>query len=205
MIAAVVLNLSGLMSGLLHLFLRSNTAITAFGPKNERHLNRDKHQIRIWGPNELAFGTHLADPVSGPRSPVRELESRPESQASLVGLEKGRVISMESLNSTSFSPRFNPRTSKLHAVELEAKSPTIPQPTAEPSSATRGHARKQSYSLFPIKGPQQNARPAESVYDISDLAPPPAVSGPGGSRHHRDSSIASSATVQIGLRLITCP
>jgi hypothetical protein len=212
MIATVVLNLSGLMSGLLHLFLRSNTATTAFGPKNERHLNKGKHQIRIWGPNELAFGTHLVDPSSGPRSPVRERESRPDSQASLMRFEKGRVISMESLNSTSsFSPRFNPPTSKLNNVEQKAKMPAIPEPTAEPSSAAHGHARKQSYSLFPTeatsptKGPQQNVRPAESIYDISDLAPPPAISGLRGSRHRRDSSIASSATVQIGLRLSHAP
>lgn len=212
MMATVVLNLSGLMSGLLHLFLRSNTATTSFGPKNGRHWNRDKHQIRIWGPNELAFGTHLVNPVSEPRTPLRELESRADSRASLVGLEKGRVMSMESLSNPSFgSLRFNPLASNPNAVEQKAIMPTIPEPTAEVSSASRGHARKQSYSLFPAeatsptKAPQQNMRPADSVYDISDLAPPPAIFGPGSSRHRRDSSIASSATVQIGLRLSHAP
>jgi hypothetical protein len=212
MMATVVLNLSGLTSGLLHLFLRSNTATTSFGPKNGRHWNRDKHQIRIWGPNELAFGTHLVDPVSGPRTPTRELESRADSRASLVGPEKGRVMSMESLRSPPFrSPnRFNPLASNQNAVEQKAIMPTIPEPTAESTSTFRGHARKQSYSLFPTettsptKGPE-NTRPAESVYDISDLAPPPAIFGPGASRHRRDSSIASSATVQIGLRLSHAP
>lgn len=212
MMATVVLNLSGLMSGLLHLFLRSNTATTAFGPKNGRHWSRDKHQIRIWGPNELAFGTHLIDPVAGPGTSARELESRADSRVSLVGPEKGRAISMESLSSPPFhSPRFNPLASNPNAVEQKAIMPTFPEPTAETSAATRGHVRKQSYSLFPTemtsptKGPQQNARPAESVYDISDLAPPPAIFGPGASRHRRDSSIASSATVQIGLRLSHAP
>jgi hypothetical protein len=213
MMATVVLNLSGLMSGLLHIFLRSNTATTAFGPKNGQHWNRDKHQIRIWGPNELAFGTHLIDPVAGPGASARDLESRADSRVSLVGPEKGRIISMESLSSPPFrSPRSNPLTSNPNAVEQKALMPTIPEPTAEPSSASRGHVRKQSYSLFPTemtsptKGPQQqNPRAADSIYDISDLAPPPAIFGPGASRHRRDSSIASSATVQIGLRLSHAP
>ena len=213
MVATVVLNLSGLMSGLLHLFLRSNTATTAFGPKNGQHWSRDKHQIRIWGPNELAFGTHLVDPVTGPGTSGRDLESRAGSRVSLVGPEKGPAISMESLSSPPFrSPRFNPLASNPNAIEQKAILPPIPEPTAEPSSVSRGHMRKQSYSLFPTestsptKGPQQqNLRPAESIYDISDLAPPPAIFGLGASRHRRDSSIASSATVQIGLRLSHAP
>ena len=212
MMATVVLNLSGLMSGLLHLFLRSNTATTSFGPKSGRRWSRDKHQIRIWGPNELAFGAHLVDPVSGPRTQIRELESRADSRASLVGPEKGRVISMESLSNPPFrSPNgSSPLGSNPNTVEQKAIMPTIPGPTAESSSPSRGHVRKQSYSLFPTemtsptKGPQ-NPRPAESIYDISDLAPPPAIFGPGSWRHRRDSSIASSATVQIGLRLSHAP
>ncbi|KAG0648498.1 hypothetical protein D0Z07_5228 [Hyphodiscus hymeniophilus] len=212
MMATVVLNLSGLMSGLLHLFLRSNTATTAFGPKNGRQWNKAKHQIRMWGPNELAFGTQLFDPVPGPRTPVRDLESRADSRASLVEPEKGRIINLDPLSSPSFSPpRYNKLVSNPNAVEQMAIMPTVPEQIAEPASATRGHARKQSYSLFPpemtspTKGAQQNARPAESIYDISNLAPPPPIFGLGVSRHRRDSSIASSATVQIGLRLSHAP
>lgn len=87
--------------------------------------------------------------------------------------------------------------------------PGIPQPTAESAfTLVRGHARNPSYSLFPNDQisprtivPQSIPQPyAESIYDISDLEPPPAIFG-GGGRHRRDSSIASSATVQIGLRL----
>ena len=213
MVASVVLNLSGLMSSLLHLFLRSNTAITSFEPKNRRHLNRDKHQIRIWGPNELALGSASVDPFSGPQSPTRQLGSRSDSRASLVGPEKAHFITMESLDSTSFRPpQFahlgSPLGSNPNALEQKAIMPSIPQPAMEPP---KGHARNQSYSLFPAevtnppKAPHQNNRPAESVYDISGLEPPPMMFGLGPSRHRRDSSMVSSATVQIGLRLSHAP
>lgn len=210
MMATVVLNLSGLMSGLLHLFLRSNTTTTSFGPKGGRHWNRDKHQIRLWGPNELAFGTHLDDPVAGPVASKRELESRASSQASLVGSEKGCVISMNSLVSPHFeSPaKLGPLASYPHSDEFKAMTPTS-APVAQSPSSTRAHTRKQSYALFPKENssptnlkPLQSTRPAESVYDIT---PPPAIFGPEGSRHVRNSSISSSATVQIGLRLSHAP
>src|SRR4051794_15449895 len=91
MMAAVVLNLSGLMNGLLHLFLRSNTATTSFGPKTGKSWDRKKHEIRMWGPNELAFTNHLVDPVLGPRTPDN-YSTRSESRAELVELEKNRDI-----------------------------------------------------------------------------------------------------------------
>src|SRR5437763_1008408 len=115
MMATVVLNLSGLMSGLLQLFLRSNTATTSFGPKNGRHPDRSKHQIRIWGPNELTFGDHLVDPVSGPRSPGSSRE-RSESRTSLVGVKK---ISLESLRSPPFCPSKWNRLSAPNRAELQ--------------------------------------------------------------------------------------
>jgi hypothetical protein len=210
MMATVVLNLTGLMSGLLHLFLRSNTTTTSFGLKSGKHWNRDKHQIRLWGPNELAFGTHLNDPVAGPEASTRELDSRATSRASLVGPEKGRTISMDSLVSPRFQPssKFDPLASNP-SDEQKVMVPTSPRPAPSPSS-TRAHTRKQSYSLFPseMTSPTkslQNTRPAESVYDISYMPPPPAIFGPDGSRHGRNSSITSSATVRIGLRLSHAP
>ena len=203
MMATVVLNLSGLMSGLLQLFLRSNTATTSFGPKSERSWERKKHEIRIWGPNELAFNNQLVDPVSGPGSPA-ELDGRTESRTGLVGLEKGRAISMESLRSPPFNSqmRYNPLASNT-VVDGRKVETMVELPTRSPQ---RTHARKQSYSLFPAEAStdKANTRPElTSVYDISGLEPPPPVFGGGlrGLGHRRDSSIASSATVQIGLRI----
>ncbi|KAE9374059.1 hypothetical protein N431DRAFT_335785 [Stipitochalara longipes BDJ] len=200
MMATVVLNLSGLMSGLLQLFLRSNTVATSFGTKQGRQWDRKKHQIRIFGPNELAMHNHLVDPVTGPRS-QRELSSRATSRASLMGVEKGRAISMESL---STSPTLNNPFSPKSFDEI-GDMPSRPGPAAGFKSS-RGHSRAPSYSLFPPEGssPSKGQQPT-SVYDISDLAPPPVVHYTGGPRHRRDSSIASSATVQIGLRISHAP
>jgi hypothetical protein len=201
MMATVVLNLSGLMSGLVHLFLRSNTATTSFGPKNGRSWARGKHEIRMWGPNELAFTQQLADPVSGPRTPA-ELEGRAESRDGLISrLEKGRVISMESLRSPPL--RSPPRYMNA--------APMSELPIIEPTK--RAHSHKQSYTLFPpeattpVKPTPIHEDPTSmystqglSGYDYGRLEPPPPIHF-GLKGHRRDSSIASSATVQIGLRI----
>ena len=200
--AAVFLNLPGLMTGLLYLFLRLNTS------KDAQHWNGDEDQIRICGPNDVAFRAHLVDPISGPQTPIRGLESRAQSRTSLLRLEKDRVVGMESLGRSSFSlsPRLNPVKSSEDSVEEKATMPTNPEPVAEPLSANRAHARVISYNSSPAEmtssteGPSGNFRTVESVYDISGLTPPPPIFGPEGWQHRR-SSIASSATVQIGLRL----
>jgi hypothetical protein len=143
---------------------------------------------------------HLVDPVTGPRT-QRELSSRATSRASLMGAEKGRSISMDSLNS---SPTLNNPFSPKSFDEI-GDMPSRPGPAAGFKSS-RGHSRAPSYSLFPPEGssPSKGQQPT-SVYDISDLAPPPVVHYTGGPRHRRDSSIASSATVQIGLRISHAP
>lgn len=197
MMATVVLNLSGLMSGLLQLFLRSNTVATSFGAKQGRQWDR-KHQIRIFGPNELGMRSHLLDPVTGP-SLQRVLSNPATSRACLIGAEKGRVISMESLNT---SPT-------LTNNQLSPKEYEISDLTARPGTAavfkSRGHTRAPSYSLFPEGSSPSKVHQPTSVYDISDLAPPPVIYFAGGPRHRRDSSIVSSATVQIGLRISHAP
>ena len=133
-------------------------------------------------------------------------------------MEKIRPISMGSLRSPppKFSPtsKFNPL--QTNAVEEMRSVPHIAENITELPvfSPKRGHARKQSYSLFPndptspVKSPPIITREkVTSVYDISALQPPPAIFGgvTGGKGHRRDSSIASSATVQIGLRLSHAP
>jgi len=226
MMATVVLNLSGLMNGVLQLFLRSNTATTSFGPNIGRSRATCEHEIRMWGANELAFNNHLVDPVSGPHTLTADAESRTDSRASLIRR-------MESLKSSPFRSPARSNTLASDDVEQTRVVPTVPEPTAESPSQlfARGHARTRSYSLFPtdpisptkplaassnikpetesLYGISQQVSPpskkqeTDSVYDISLLAPPQPVfaleeRGPG---HHRDSSVASSATVQIGLRI----
>jgi hypothetical protein len=192
MMATVVLNLSGLMNGLLQLFLRSNTATTAFGPKIGRGWERNKHDIRIFGPNELAMHAQLMNPVTGPHSPPSSTRWT-NSRSSLVSKEKDRAMSMESLTGAAY------RSTKSFEMELD-QMPSTPGPITS-KAPIHGHGRKSSYSIFPSPKKEQPV----SVYDITDLAPPPTIHYPGGSRHKRDSSVASSATVQIGLRLSHAP
>ncbi|RDW89181.1 hypothetical protein BP6252_01213 [Coleophoma cylindrospora] len=213
MMATVVLNLSGLMTGLLQLFLRSNTSASAFGPKG-KWTDRTKHEIKIWGPNELVFGHALRNPIEQPHELRAESRrgltalSRTESRRSSTS-EKGQVISLEPIATADFKPptsKYN--LSGSNAME-RAASPEASSSVISPQS----HSRKPSYTIFPSNAtsPNQSNRPAESIYDISDLGDlpaPPRIHFSGGSRHRRDSSmntIASSATVQIGLRLSHAP
>ncbi|KAG9233045.1 hypothetical protein BJ875DRAFT_59285 [Amylocarpus encephaloides] len=215
MMASVVVNLSGLISGLLQLFLRANTVTTSFGPVGSR--DHKKHQIRLFGPNELVYNNPIMSPLSAPHTPLGELPTQSASRAQLVGDEKtGRPISMGSLVSVYSKPsptsRFNqqafpsqPKLEEPMGLEAGTYRPTTPRVQAQ--------GRKQSYSLFPVEAPSLDnnllsVKPRQeptSIYDISDLAaPPPIFSGRG---HRRDSSLASTATVQIGLRLsrTVCP
>ncbi|QSZ37790.1 hypothetical protein DSL72_008889 [Monilinia vaccinii-corymbosi] len=216
MMATVVLNLSGLLNGFLQLFLRSNTATTSFGPRG-RSWHSHKHEIRIWGPNELAFHNQMVDPVPAPSpaSPRLELKSRAGSQKRLVtSSDKGDVVSMTELPilpQSSYSPR---KLNHLGSNSINSISSTS-SPRTPTEHLTSEQTKKQSYSLFPQPGlespstllpPQMNRSALESVYDISDLsdlAPPPPLHGR--MDHTRDSSVSSSATVQIGIRLSHAP
>lgn len=198
MMSTVVLNLSGLMNGLLHLFLRSNLSSSSFGPKEGRHWSREKHEIRLWGPNELAFTNYLTNPVSGPQSPQSPSSKfRSESRTSLVKVEKFGMA----------SPPFRSpgKTPPFPLTPVKAAVPAVPEPTKESPRRSKYHLRKPSYSLFPADGIKSSDRANDNVdnqYDMSDLQPPPRILGKG---HIRNSSVVSSATVQIGLRLSHAP
>lgn len=229
MMASVVLNLHGLLTGLLQLFLRTNTTTTSFKPKGTPGFDNGPREIRFWGRNELGFVGHMMEPVSGPRSPWTIGSN---SRASLVGSEKGRT-SLYSMRSPPFFKSKMPMDSFAgKGFEQQGKLAILPEPVTSPS---RGHTRKQSYSLFPAEAglisPQSNQvsspanwnnpaclvndttvglfdssksrQAAQSTYTDNDfLAPPPSIHFNGGSGHHRrESSMESSATVQIGLRL----
>ncbi|KAH8821411.1 hypothetical protein F5884DRAFT_850642 [Xylogone sp. PMI_703] len=210
MMATVVVNLSGLMSALLHLFLRSNATITSFGPRTERsRWNQKKRQFTMWGPNDLDLGKRML----GQGSPNRR-ESRPNSRSSLVGREKGSAGLANFQTSEIGSPaQVDFAATATNCVT--SNSPTVPAPVAERTltSLQRTSSRKRSYSLFPTAAalaaqgqPTLDVTPeSPTPLDSALLEPPPRIFAEhGGLRvpnHRRDSSIVSSATVQIGLRL----
>ncbi|OBT63269.1 hypothetical protein VE03_07942 [Pseudogymnoascus sp. 23342-1-I1] len=216
MMATVVLNLVGLMTGVLQLFLRANTATTSFRPKGTPGWSGKKHEIRMWGPNDLGFGGHILQPLSGPRSPVSST-----SEGSFPG-EKYWPSTSESSQSPH---RFD---IKAKDTKLSYSNPSPVTPTGLPSrpdqNITTGsspprlqrHKKSQSYSLFPNEeasiSPSRSQEPSSMISTTQlpsttftlpppqlDLQPPPSLFVPRG--HRRDSSMISSATVQIGIRL----
>lgn len=211
MIASVVANVSGLLTGGLHLFLRSNT-LSTIGPRDkwESERNKLKAGIRVWAPNgDDDYEHHMMNPVGRARS-----LQRMDSTDSLVP-EKYEEARIES---PSNSPTYaNPlRSNAVYPIQPAPSPVRVPEPAQVSTYQTpkaMGHARKRSYSLFP---PEQNNNtksitllPATTYSpnpnkndedDVFFLRPPPSIH-PQGIRHRRDSSMASSATVQIGLRL----
>ncbi|KAI1391043.1 uncharacterized protein F4822DRAFT_170951 [Hypoxylon trugodes] len=221
MISTVVANLTGLTTGGLHLFLRSNT-IGTIGPKNKLakyERQKMKRQTRAGGINGMDFNGML-QPVPGPQSIAKT-----ESQENLVD-EKGndmeRGESPYYRASLQLSPR-SPDPLRSNAVFEAADIPRIPEPIQvppTPSAITHNRKPSASYTLFPSKNqgntasvallpptaynPNTQANLAPPSFPFGDpndtLKPPPSIRPPW-SRHRRDSSMASSATVQIGLRI----
>lgn len=66
------------------------------------------------------------------------------------------------------------------------------------STSRPSHVRQSSYSIFPSS--KKEIQPT-SVYGIGNLAPPPTIHFNENTRHKRNSSIDSSGTLQIGIRV----
>ena len=205
MIASVVANVSGLMTGGLHLFLRSKT-LSTIGPKDkigEYERQKLKHQIRVRGPSDPDFRGHMMQPVSTP--PLQ----RTDSTDTLIEREKEEDAVLESPSSI-YSIISRPNPLRSNAVYPVAGLPRSPSPVQMSAITSPSHARKQSYSIFPSSSaasmksmtllPATTYSPSAVKPSRDTLKPPPSVKTLM-SRHRRDSSMASSATVQIGLRL----
>ncbi|EAA31862.3 hypothetical protein GE21DRAFT_7316 [Neurospora crassa] len=190
MVTTVVANISGLMTGGLYLFLKSNT-ISTIGPKNKDadYENRREgyNKTERYESGGLDFDSHIMRPVTSPGQ-VRRMGSN----ASLLRTAKDKA------ENSPTTPTFLFR------------APTIPQHAQTPSAAS--HMRKESYSLFPIRPPTTRpcATPLPSITyapaasqsaDADTLKPPPSMGFLAARGHRRNSSLCSSATVQIGLRL----
>ncbi|KAI5921383.1 hypothetical protein F4810DRAFT_702389 [Camillea tinctor] len=222
MIATVVANVSGLMTGCLHLFLRSHTT-TTIGPKYkqaEYERQKLKYQIRVRGPSEMDFNGHMLQPVSGPQNLRKS-----ESQESLVSREKDDDVERGNSPGYEGSPSTNlsdPNPLASNAVFGAIDVPRAPEPAQVPTSSfSNMHGRRPSvsYRLFPSKEQgntntatllpsttySPNTNMGQNAWPLPDLTemlrPPPSIRASGGRGHRRDSSLASSATVQIGLRL----
>ncbi|EPQ66085.1 Bgt-2720 [Blumeria graminis f. sp. tritici] len=191
MLATVVLNISGLIHGLLHLILRANTSTTSIGPKIGGSWDGGKHEIRIFGPNELRNYRPIEDPVFSSLSlstATRESQfSELSRKAGSSDLEK-EEINMEKLPSHVYG---SPQHTEVETSEIPATTMQNPFPFPSAQEA-------------PPPIPFNQFAQQVSIYDITDLAPPK-PSFARNSRHVRVSSDSSTATVQIGLRLSLAP
>lgn len=219
MMSAVVVNVSGLMTGGLHLFLRSGK-FSVVQPKDkvgEYERQKLKYQIRVQGPGDFDFD----DTVMGSESSSYQLR-RMNSDASLVNSEKEEEAMQERSPIKTVLPSYSPeRVNPLRANAVYAITPiprTPPQPIQTNSTQTTQHIRKRSYSLFPgsdrdatksvtllpatTYSPNSNTRYqlSKTFTDEDTLKPPPSIRGTAVG-HKRDSSMASLATVQMVLRL----
>jgi hypothetical protein len=211
MVAAVVANVSGLMTGGLYLFLKSSV-LSTIGPKdkigeyeNRRAQYKDRRRDAGDSDDENNFGSQISNPVSGPRS-LR----RVDSEASMVTTDKeqeatdGKSIKSASIRNGRRSPD-SLRSNKVVSVVASALMPKAPEPVRIPPTPAGVHMRKRSYSLFPRSTIASKASmvllPATTYAPSDHLKPPPSMANLANLRHRRDSSLVSSATVQIGIRL----
>lgn len=200
MMAAVVSNVNGLMVAGLHLFLKSQN-----NPANCNNLSVYERKKSMYDPRDRSDdyrGSNLS------LQPVNQARGRMDSVSTLLhsnDVEEGRSMA---------SPRsYNYGTSSRGPVSPKLfipSGPTYPEPIQPPSETSPSQMRKQSHSAFtqePSLTSTTGVLPATTYSPITskpsrDTWIPPPIVKPWMTRgHKRDSSITSTATVQIGIRL----
>ncbi|RYP72159.1 hypothetical protein DL771_004393 [Monosporascus sp. 5C6A] len=222
MVSSVVANVSGLLTGGLYLFLRSST-ISIIGAKDkigDYSCQKMKQNMRHRGPCSVDFNDHIVQLVPAPRS-LRKAES----QEKFITTEEGKGFELENnrtsrnLNQrvfgdydqsrphTALDSAFTLRGQEPHQMLMSPAQSTPQKPPASYSLFPNDHPDMGSPALLPSTtySPNSDADVAEPqtlyVPDPTSSLMPPARIGSGGRGHHRrESSLASTATVQIGLR-----
>lgn len=199
MVASVVSNVNGLMVAGLHLFLKSQS-------NSKLRKNFDEYEQKQF----------YSDDPRGPRRSLRrsslslqlisnQRRGRSDSNVTLLRADADDSRSPKSAVSygTTTRPPFSPKL-------FIPSGPKYPEPTQPPSEVSPSQIRKQSYSIFPREpysaasgvlpaatySPETAKPPSRDTYK-----PPPIVKPWLGRGHKRDSSVGSTATVQIGIRI----
>ncbi|KAL7812195.1 hypothetical protein V8C26DRAFT_205046 [Trichoderma gracile] len=209
MVGSVASNVSGITFGVLYLFLRSRK-MQKIGPLGHVELGspRSEKCMESWRETQI-FNIQMDQPVS----PVNVYESR--RSMSILG-SSGETAKLTS--GRNGSPAAAHLKSPASGDIADDSNPAVGSPAQIGS-----RARKDSYSLFPsqrealedkLKGaailpsttytpgaPMDKERMSLNNELFEELLPPPAIRVSGAPRHNRESSLVSSATVQIGLRV----
>jgi hypothetical protein len=209
MMATIALNIWGLTNSFLHLFLRANANNTTIRP-SALSWSKDKRRT-IFGPSDLLLAHNSTEALSLRRSST--------DQSFQSGIEKsGLFVPPEAAGSpakTSFySPFKNTLSPARGLVPLDTTGPEVAV-----SQPTQTSSRTPLYSPFPRVFSQQSLPPP-----LPNLPQPPISHSPPSARAnegnnsatlaipyddltlpsrttHTRSSVVSSATVQIGLRI----
>ncbi|KAK5658498.1 hypothetical protein OQA88_1890 [Cercophora sp. LCS_1] len=209
MVAAVVANVSGLVTGGLYLFLKSNT-LSTIGPRDKvGEYERRKLKYKIRRADE-------PDPDADDAL-IRSLRRVETDEMSILGNEKDvefRAYTRRPASSVYDNQIPDPLRSNA-AFPMPAM-PKAPEPVRySRMSSVVNHMRKRSFSFFSSAASRKSSassatllpattyspNSAPQAISIADLKPPPSMRNLAAGRHRRDSSLVSSATVQIGLRL----
>ncbi|EEY18125.1 conserved hypothetical protein [Verticillium alfalfae VaMs.102] len=196
MIASVVANLSGLLTGGLHLFLRANCLATIGAREQcEKDRRKLKEGIRVW-PGDYDYNSNAGSP-SRSRAPERL-----DSSVAYGKMEEERIESPT--GTPTYDSRNAPRLPALRTPTVPS-GPTIVEPTPPASTlqVIKDQIRKSTYSLFPrdssgarsftllpatTYSPNATTPRGEKFVDNDDdmqsLVPPPLVHA-GGVRHRR--------------------
>ncbi|KAK9439428.1 hypothetical protein VB005_07583 [Metarhizium brunneum] len=207
MATVVVSNLTGLMTGGMYILLRS-TKIGKLGPKGyfefdrQRSIRHPKSSV----PHSFIFTRQMEQPVplSTQLPPARrQASSLYATQDVELGLGPVHALTSDESQKPDGMP--------------EAPAVGVATTTPGPVPSQEAHARKNSaYNLFPrdtisdkpmytlpatayVSSSKDNDQ-AVNPFDDDELLPPPTIRLSGG-RHNRESSLGSSATVPIGIRV----
>ncbi|KAH6611097.1 hypothetical protein Trco_001117 [Trichoderma cornu-damae] len=209
MVASVASNVSGITFGVLYIFLRSHK-MQRIGPLGQVELGglRKEKTIDSW-PSTDIFNMQIEQPVS----PARIYQSRTSTTRSEASEKTAQHVNGEKYSSSlgmvrAAAPNGDAADgSHVNGVPL---TPLVPR------------ARKDSYSLFPSQRETLDINPKGAAGILpcttytpmggngsmplggempEEVLPPPTIRISGAFRQNRYSSLVSSATVQIGLRV----
>ncbi|KAK7413455.1 hypothetical protein QQX98_007680 [Neonectria punicea] len=203
MVAAVVVNLSGLLTGSLYLFLRSSKTST-IGPSewdgtDTRTLEKGFYD---GGSSNFDFGLQLAQPLSPPSQHQGSVNGETEipDTPDMLDTPRNGDHHVPSLGiicpPTSFPKSPEPALMSTKSLKAFTKSWYSKIPASGELLLPKSHFLLPTTTYAPPPPPEDMPRGS-----TDRLLAPPAFHNSAQLHHQRGSSMVSSATVQIGLRL----
>ncbi|KAF5008827.1 hypothetical protein FDECE_4917 [Fusarium decemcellulare] len=212
MVVSVVANLSGLLTGCLYLFLRSSKSPSGVSEESGTDMGKmDKGFFEADGEGQdLEPSSPSSSIVPRPLRLPQQVRKQGSRETLLADVrDEGKVFgARKDILNHAF-----PRPLRL-SMRQSQKLPARPDATRTASKASLKNFKKSMYSIFPkeeqLKSPillptttytPSSAQKAPAMNFADGLLAPPAIHAAGSGHHQRSSSMVSTATVQIGLRL----